>query len=142
MRPDAVPEPYHSITPYLLVSDVDAFLDFAARAFGSTVKERLTDGEGVARHAEVFLGDSVVMVGAGPDGAGGAVLYHYVPDADAACARAVEAGASVFQEATDQFYGDRTAAVNDPFGNQWWLATRQETLSSDEMQRRMHDARG
>ncbi|MEO0649707.1 MAG: VOC family protein [Planctomycetota bacterium] len=139
MSAPSTPPGYHSITPYLLVGDVDGSIAFVRAAFEAEVTERLTDDAGQARHAEVRIGDSKLMLGNGP--AGSAVLYHYVADVDAVFARAVEAGGTVFQEPRDEFYGDRVAAVNDPFGVQWWIATRKETLTSEQMQARMGEAR-
>lgn len=140
MSTPGVPAGYHSVTPYLTVSDLPAELAFLAAAFGAIETEHIRDGEGNSMHAEVRIGDSIVMVGqareAATSGTNGAVLYLYDPDVDACYGRAMAAGARSFQEPTDQFYGDRTAALYDPAGNQWWIATRKEEVSSDEMARR------
>jgi uncharacterized glyoxalase superfamily protein PhnB len=94
--------------------------------------------DGVVMHAEVRIGDSMVMLS---DGGGEwkpmpAVLYLYVPDADATYRRALDAGATSVQEPTTQFYGDRHGGVRDPSGNVWWIATRVEDVSPEELQKR------
>lgn len=133
-----VPEGYHTVTPYLAVHGAAKLIDFLQRAFGATVIERLEQPGGAIAHAEVRIGDSIVMVG---DAAREwkpmpAMLHMYVPDTDAAYRRAIAAGGTSIREPADQFYGDRSAAVQDACGNQWWLATRIENLTSEEIQKR------
>jgi PhnB protein len=141
-----IPHGFHTLTPAVVVDGGAAALDFYARAFGAEVTLRLDMGELVA-HSEVRIGDSMVYVCdpmpdyglVAPDGSGAvsASLLIYCEDADAAHARAVQAGATVLSEVSDQFHGDRVGAVRDPFGHRWVIATRTEDMSAAEMQRRM-----
>ena len=121
MAVNTVPDGYHSVTPYLLVRGVPAFIDFLTNAFDATETDRSTI-DGTVMHAEVQIGDSRVMIGeATPMPAS---IYLYVGDADATYRRALNAGATTLQEPIDTPYGDRRAGVTDLFGNQWWIATR------------------
>jgi PhnB protein len=144
MTVQPIPPGYHTITPYLIAADPTASLDFLERGLGGEVTERMEDDSGVVRHAEVRIGDSLVMLGpARPDWpARPAMLYLYVEDCEAWYARALEQGATSVQAPTDQFYGDRVAAVQDAAGNQWWLATHVEDVTPDEMQKRMQAMHG
>ncbi len=132
-----IPDGYHSVTPYLTVPDAAGLIEFLRRAFGAQEVHRFTR-DGAVSHAEVRIGDSVVMLGQ----AGGewqpmpAALHLYVPDADAVYRRALQAGAASLREPADQFYGDRMAGVRDPAGNYWWIATHVEDVSPEEMRRR------
>jgi uncharacterized glyoxalase superfamily protein PhnB len=133
-----VPEGYHSVTPYLIVEGVPGLIEFMVEAFGGEETERLPGPDGTIMHAEVRIGDSVVMMG---EATGGferlpGSLYLYVADVDAVYERALQSGAASLSEPADQFYGDRSAAVKDPSGCHWWLATRQEDVSPEELQRR------
>jgi len=120
-----IPDGYHSVTPYLLASDAGKLLDFVKEAFGADEIMRMPGEHGEVSHAEVRIGDSVVMMGQPGDGspATAAALYFYAEDADAMYKRAVAAGAESTEEPADQFYGDRRAGVKDPAGNTWWIAT-------------------
>ena len=140
----SVPEGYHTVTPYLRVSDPRLVLAFAGRAFGARVTEQLTAPDGSVMHAEMRVGDSLVMLGGAPDGSPPfpAMLYLYLPDVDDAYRRALDAGGTSLREPEDQFYGDRVGAVRDAGGNEWWLATRKETLSAEELARRVASAGG
>ena len=133
-----IPEGYHTVTPYLVVSGVADLLTFLKGAFDAEQREYLTSPDGGIMHAEVKIGDSVVMMGepSNESEAIPALLYLYVKDVDAAYKRAIEAGATSLREPEDQFYGDRSAAVRDACGNQWWLATHVEDVPADEMQKR------
>ncbi|HEX5432191.1 MAG TPA: VOC family protein [Bryobacteraceae bacterium] len=136
-----VPEGYHSVTPYLVVSGVDKLLDFVKRAFGAREIHRMARPDGLIMHAEAQIGDSRIMMG---DAAGQhpnmpAMLYLYVPDVDATYQRALSAGAKSVSEPKTQFYGDRNGAVADPCGNQWYIATHVEDVSPDEMERRSRE---
>ena len=140
------PEGYHNVTPYLTVDDARAALDFYARAFGATEIMRMEMGDKIG-HAEIRIGDSVVMLSdewpdmdkLSPKNRGGSTagLMVYLPDADAAFARAIEAGATEERAVEDQFYGDRSGSVKDPFGHSWMLSTHIEDVPEDEMKRRM-----
>jgi PhnB protein len=148
----AVPEGYHSATPYMTVRDAAAALDFYKKAFGAEELFRLTEPGGRIGHAEFRIGDSPIMIsdeypdfGAlSPAALGGSPIKMmlYVPDCDAAVKRAVAAGATVLRQPADQFYGDRTAMVADPFGHGWYLQTRIEEVSPQEMQKRYSKAMG
>lgn len=140
------PEAYHSVTPYLTVDDAAAAIDFYARAFGATEVMRLPMG-GRIGHAEIVIGDSHVMLSdewpeygkLGPTARGGATSTQliYLDDVDAAFARALAAGATEEMAVADQFWGDRSGSVRDPFGHSWMLSTHVEDVSEDEMQRRV-----
>jgi PhnB protein len=133
-----IPEGYHSITPYLTVPGVARLLDFLREAFGAEQQVRMDGPDGRVMHAEVRIGDSMLMMGE-PQGDAApmpASLYLYVPDVDSIYARALAAGAVSISEPATQFYGDRHGAVKDPCGNQWWIATHVEDVPSDEMERR------
>jgi PhnB protein len=146
MTVKAVPEGYHSVTPYLIVDNGNAALDFYKRAFGATEVVRLPMGDKIA-HAEVRIGDSIVMLSdewpdmgkLSPKSRGGATagLMIYLPDVDAAFARAISEGATEERPVENQFYGDRSGTVVDPFGHSWTLSTHVEDVSEEEMQRRM-----
>jgi len=132
-----VPDGYHSVTPYLIVRGVAKLIDFLKEAFEAVETERLPGPDGTIGHAEVRIGDSIVMMGEGghfdpmP-----AAIYLYVNDVDAYYARALDAGATSVMEPTDQFYGDRSGGVKDAFGNLWFVATHKEDVSREEILRR------
>jgi PhnB protein len=137
-----IPDGYHAVTPYLVVQGAAKLIDFLKQAFAAQETERLARPDGMIGHAEVRIGDSIVMMSE----AGGAwapmpsAMYLYVNDADATYKRALQAGATSTMEPTDQFYGDRSAGVKDPSGNQWWIATHKEDLSPEELAKRAHAA--
>jgi len=146
-----IPEGYHSVTPYLIVDGADAAIRFYGEAFGAAEVLRMPMGEsGKLAHAEVKIGDSHVMLAdefpevghLGPHKRGGptASLMIYVPDVDAAYAKAIGAGAKEERPPADQFWGDRMGTLLDPFGHRWTLATHVEDVAEDEMQRRMAEA--
>lgn len=138
----AIPEGYHTVTPYLVGPDVAGLLKFLAAAFGATETERVTDPGGAVRHAEVQIGDSRVMMGepTGDYAPMPAMLQLYVEDVDAVYQRALRAGGISIEEPADQFYGDRTSGVRDPAGNRWFIATHIEEVAPDEMARRAQAA--
>ena len=133
-----VPDRYHTVTPYLTVQGVPKLIDFVKRVFDATELERMSRPDGTIGHAEVRIGDSVVMMGEarGESTPMPGTLYVYVSDTDAVYKRALEAGAASLMEPADQFYGDRNAAVRDPVGNHWWIATHKEDVSPQEIVRR------
>ena len=141
-----IPEGYHSVTPYLIIRDAARAIDFYKRALGATEVFRMEAPGGKIGHAEIRIGDSVVMLAdeypdmgyRGPQSIGGSAvsLMVYVEDVDTQFRRAVESGAKVRQELKDQFYGDRSGTIEDPFGHVWTLATHKEDLSEEEMTRR------
>jgi PhnB protein len=136
-----IPDGYHSITPCLIVNDASRILDFVKQAFEAQEIHRTTGRDGCVQHAEVRIGDSVVMISQahGEWRAMTAALYLYVPDTDALYRRALQAGGTSLQEPTDHFYGDRSGGVTDPCGNQWFIATHVEDVSDAELQRRSQE---
>ena len=138
MAVKAIPDGYHTITPYLTVQGAGQLIDFLKLAFDAQETERITAPDGAIAHAEVRIGDSIVMM----SDAGGerapmpSGLYLYVNDTDAAYKSALRAGATSIMEPADQFYGDRSAGVKDPAGNHWWIATHKEDVSPEELKRR------
>lgn len=142
-----VPPGYATVTPYLIVRGAGKAIDFYQRAFGAVELFRLDGPDGTIAHAEIRIGDSPVMLADGMSGysdpltlGGSAVSFMvYVPDVDAAFARAIAAGATVQRPVADQFYGDRTGTLVDPFGHVWSLGTHVEDVSPEEMNRRMRE---
>jgi PhnB protein len=134
-----VPDGYHTVTPYLVVGDAEKVLDFTIKAFGAKEKVRMPGPDGKVAHAEVTIGDSVVMIGSPAPGQRlmPGMIYLYVDDTDATYKKALAAGAKSVEEPTDAFYGDRRAAVEDSQGNQWFIATHQEDPTPEQMQERM-----
>ncbi len=142
-----IPEGYHTITPYLIVADVTAAFEFYKIAFGASVLDSFAGPDGKIVHAELKLGDSPFMIGGtcekmqarDPNAYGGSPvgIILYVEDADASFNRAVGAGAKVLRPLTDQFYGDRSGTVTDPFGHNWTISTRKENVSPEEMRKRI-----
>ena len=148
--PKAVQNPppgYHSLTPYMTVKNAHAALDFYKKAFGAEMLMQLDMPDGSIAHAEIRIGDSVVRLSEeneawgtkGPLTLGGSPMFlmAYVADVDTAFRRALEAGASEVRPVADQFYGDRSGTLKDPFGHQWTLSTHIEDVSQEEAQRRM-----
>jgi PhnB protein len=137
-----IPEGYHTVTPYLVVPRVAELIDFLKQAFGAEEMFRMPRPDGAIAHAEVRIGDSMVMMGEpmGEFQPMPAMIHLYVDDADAMYRRAVDAGATSVREPTDQFYGDRSAGVKDQAGNQWFIATHKEDVAPDELARRAEAA--
>jgi len=137
-----IPDGYHSVTPYLTVQGVTKLIDFLKQAFEAQEIERMTRPDGTIGHAEVKIGDSIVMMGE----AGGewqpmpGAIYLYVNDVDTTYQCALQAGAVSTMEPMNQFYGDRSAGVKDPSGNLWWIATHKEDLSREELMKRAQAA--
>ena len=143
-----IPEGYHSVTPYLIVDDANAAIDFYKKAFGATEKFRLPMGDKIG-HAEIKIGDSFVMLAdefpdmghLGPKARGGTTvsLLIYVEDVDSAFKQAIEAGAKEVRPVENQFWGDRMGTLTDPFGHQWSLGTTVEEVSPQELETRMKE---
>jgi uncharacterized glyoxalase superfamily protein PhnB len=133
----SIPDGYQSLIPYFSVVDATALLEFVKKAFGAEEKFKMADPNGVVRHAEARIGDCVLMIGQGPTSRPN-TLYMYVPDVDAAYKRAMSASgaAKSLREPTDEWYGDRSAGLEDSQGNQWWLATHIEDVSPEELAKR------
>lgn len=139
-----IPDGYHSITPYLIVKSAAEAIDFYKRAFGATELLRMPDAKGRVSHAEIRIGNSVIMMADehpeikaySPAHYGGSAvsLLVYVEDCDAVFHRAVAAGATVERPLADQFYGDRTGGVVDPFGYRWYISTHIKDVSAEELQ--------
>lgn len=140
----AIPDGYHSIQPYLHVRGAAHAIEFYKKAFGATERSRMNKASGQVSHAELQFGDSVVMLAEevpqrgihSPQHFGGSAcsIMFYVEDCDAVYQQALAAGAKSLREPADQFYGDRSAGVEDPFGFQWWLGTHVKDVSAEEMQ--------
>lgn len=119
-----VPEGFHTVTPYLVVRGVARLIEFLTQAFGAEEVLRVTRDDGSIRHAQVRIGDSMVELGEAESGTSmPGVLHLYVPDVDATYRRALTAGATSLREPADQDFGERHAAVADPSGNHWYIAT-------------------
>ena len=141
-----IPDGYHSVTPYLCVKGAAQAIEFYKKAFLATERMRIAQPDGRVGHAELQVGDSVIMlsdefpeIGArSPQSLGGSPvgIHLYVEDADAIFSQAVAAGAKIKRPIADQFYGDRLGGVEDPFGHNWWISTHKEDLSPQEIERR------
>jgi PhnB protein len=142
-----IPDGYHSVTPYLIVDGASAAIDFYKAAFGATERLRVPGPSNRIGHAELDIGDSVIMLADahpemdihGPQKFGGSPvsITLYVPDVDAVIAKAVAGGAILKRPVADQFYGDRTGGIKDPFGHHWHISTHIEDVSPAELNRRM-----
>ena len=145
-----IPDGYHVVTPYLALGDATKAIDFYKRAFGARLRLRMDAPGGKVGHAELVIGDSVIMLAdefaemdfLGPQARGGTTvsLHIYVKNCDAAFAKAVAAGATSVRPPRDEFYGDRTGTLRDPFGHVWHLATHKEDLTPAELRRRGAEA--
>jgi uncharacterized glyoxalase superfamily protein PhnB len=136
-----IPEGYPQVSPYLIVDEPAALIQFIVDVLGGKETRRHEDDKGRIAHAEARIGDSVIMMGGATEQwpAAPAALYVYVEDTDAAYQRGLAAGATSLQEPADQFYGDRTAGVRDRFGNQWFIGTHIEAMSDEEMKKRSEE---
>jgi PhnB protein len=138
MAAKPIPEGFRTVTPYLLVQGGSRLIEFLQQAFDAEVVSRSDMPDGTVMHAQVKIGDSMVMMGESGDKwqPMPSMLYLYVDDVDAWYHRAMKAGATSVRELTNEFYGDRVGGVQDPSGNQWWIATHVEDVSPEEMARR------
>ncbi len=138
-----IPEGYHTVTPYLAVQGAANVLEFVKQAFGAEETFRMDTPDGKIGHAEVRIGDSIVMLADASTSDQGqlmpGMIHLYVEDVDKTYRQALEAGATSLREPTDQFYGDRTGGVRDAAGNQWWIATHVEDIPPEEMARRAEE---
>jgi PhnB protein len=146
-----VPEGYHTVIPYVVVEGGNAAIEFYKRAFGATERFRMGGPDGKVSHAEIEIGDSVVMLSdafpergvkapAKGDTGGSFGIFLYIPDVDSVFKKAVEAGATVTMPLENQFWGDRYGKLRDPFGHNWHLATHVEDVSPEEMAKRAQAA--
>jgi len=150
MKTKYMPQGFHAVTPYLTVKDGKRAIDFYKRAFGARERVMMPTPDGKVAHAELQLGDSIIMLGEecpehgtmSPQTLKGSPvgLALYVEDVDNVFNRAVTAGAAVKEAVSDKFWGDRAGALTDPFGHQWTLLTHVEDVPPEEMKRRMEDA--
>jgi len=141
-----VPAGYRNVTPYLVIDGAARALDYYKQVFGATERMRMPGPDGKIGHAEITIGDSMIMLadehiemGARAPGAfGGAAvsIMLYVKDVDATVKDAVAEGAKLLQPVEDKFYGDRMGTIEDPFGHHWHIATHKEDVPEDEMKRR------
>jgi PhnB protein len=146
-----IPDGYHSVTPYLIVSGAADAIDYYKKAFGATELFRM-DHQGKVGHAELKIGDSPFMLAdeypemgyRSPKALGGTPvsIMIYVEDVDTVYKQAIDAGATEVKPLQDQFYGDRSGTLTDPFGHVWTVATHKEDVSMEEMNRRMAAAHG
>lgn len=147
-----IPEGYPRVSPYLTVDGADAAIEFYGQVIGTTERVRMPGPDGKIAHAELQLGDSVIMLSdaipmfgnRSPKDIGGSpvVISVYMEDVDAVMAKAEEAGATIDSPATDQFYGDRSGQFTDPFGHRWNIQTHIEDVSPDEMEQRLASSMG
>jgi uncharacterized glyoxalase superfamily protein PhnB len=133
-----IPDGYHAVTPYLLVPGVAWLIEFLKEAFGAEEQLRINRPDGSLGHAELRIGDSVVMLGEPTEAFGPmpASLYLYVEDCDAVYRRALRAGGTSVMEPADLPSGERYGGVKDPSGNVWWVATHVEDVAPEEVARR------
>lgn len=141
-----IPDGYHSVTPYLIIKGASRAIDFYKNAFGATEIMRFPGPNNTIAHAEIKIGDSMIMLAdeglaqyKSPDAYGGTPvsLMIYVPDVDKTFKQAIANGAKETRAVQDQFYGDRSGNLTDPFGHVWTIATHVEDVSMDEMKKRM-----
>jgi PhnB protein len=146
MAAKPIPDGYNTATPYLIVKGAAEAIEFYKRAFGAAELMRMADPQGRVGHAEIRIGDSVIMLAdehpamgyRGPRSLGGSSvsILLYLPDVDAVFERAIRAGARSQRAVQNQFYGDRSGTLEDPFGHVWTIATHVEDVAPDELERR------
>jgi PhnB protein len=145
-----IPDGYNQAIPYLACRNAAKALEFYAKAFGATEQMRMAAPDGKIGHAEIKIGNALIMLSdeypemkvLSPQTIGGTPvgIHIYVPDVDALNKRAIAAGATVEREIANQFYGDRSVTLTDPFGHRWFFATHVEDVAPDEMKRRAEAA--
>jgi PhnB protein len=134
----AVPEGYHTVTPFLIVENASGLIQFIEKAFGGKQTYITKQDDGKIMHATATIGDSTIMVCDVMEGmpVQTAMLYLYLPDVDRVYKNALQANATSVHEPSDEFYGDRAGAVKDQWGNIWWIATHVEDVDEKELERR------
>ncbi|MFC3031725.1 VOC family protein [Pseudoalteromonas fenneropenaei] len=147
MSVPAIPAGYHSLTPYLVVAGANEAISFYQTAFGATLKLKMDTPDGKVAHAELLIGNSHLMLSDGCDdinfksphelGGTPVSLMCYVDNVDTVFATALAAGAKELRPVVDQFYGDRSGTLQDPFGHLWTISTHMEELSEQELQQRL-----
>ncbi len=143
MAVKAIPEGYHTVTPYLIVEKADEVIKFLKEAFDAKeVFEAMRGPDGKLKHAELLIGDSHIMLSeACPEkGKNSTMLYLYVNDVDKVYEKAIKAGGKEVRKPENQFYGDRSGGVKDVSGNEWWIATHVEDVNGAELEKRMKEA--
>jgi PhnB protein len=146
----AVPEGRHNVSPYLTVQDLARAIDFYKQVFGAKELMRINGPDGKIGHAELKIGDSIIMLGGemgatdlrSPQSLGGSTvsIFLYVDDVDSTFKQATTAGAKTVQPVADMFWGDRYGRLTDPFGHSWSIATHKEDVSPEEMGKRAQQA--
>jgi uncharacterized glyoxalase superfamily protein PhnB len=146
----AIPQGFHTVTPSLVVDGADRAIDFYRKAFGAVENMRFAGPDGKIMHAQITIGDSPVMLSdempehaaRGPRSMGGTSVgfFIYRDNVDAAWKQALDAGGIVHVPLADQFWGDRTGCIEDPFGHKWWLAQHIQDLSPDELRQKAEEA--
>lgn len=138
---DYKPAQYNTVTPYLIVEGAASLIDFIVAVLGGQETLRLPGSDGRIGHAEIRVGDSIIMLADAPraDAVTSTMLHLYVEDADAVYRRAMQRGAVSLREPRDEFYGDRMAGVRDSWGNQWYFATHVKDVSDADMSRRAQE---
>jgi PhnB protein len=150
MSVQAIPKGYHTITPFMTVRDAARAIEFYKQAFGAKEKGVMKGPDGKVMHAELVIGDSIIMLAdefpefgsLSPQSTGGSGtgLHIYIEDVDSAFDRAVKAGATVEMPVADMFWGDRYGKLRDPFGHKWSIGTHKADLSMEEMKKGMDEA--
>lgn len=137
----AVPEGFHTITPFLIVEKASELIEFIEQSFDGETTSMMKTDDGKIMHATVRVGDSQLMITDATEQykAGSCKLYLYVDDVDASYKDAIHAGGTSLREPTDEFYGDRSSGVKDAWGNEWWIATHTEDVSEKEMKKRQKE---
>ena len=151
MSVNPIPKGYHSVTPYLIINGAARAIDFYEKVFDATEVMRMADPSGKVGHAEIQIGDCRIMLAdahpemghRSPQSLGGSPvgIHLYLKDVDGTVEKAVAAGAKLERPVTDQFYGDRSGQIRDPFGHLWTVSTHKEDLSPEEMGKRAAAAR-
>ena len=136
-----VPDGYHSVQPYFMVRGAKGLLEFVKKVFNATEVENMSAPDGTIMHAELKIGDSIIMLADArdPHQPTTAALSVYVPDVDATYKRALAAGGTSTMEPANQFYGDRQGGVKDQFGNVWWISTVVEDVPKEEFMKRAQE---
>jgi PhnB protein len=152
MAAKPIPDGYHTVTPYLIIKNAAGAIDFYKKAFGAKEMFRMPGPDGKVMHAEIKIGDSPIMMAdefpemncLSPQTRGGPTssICLYVPDVDALYKQVQAAGATVVRPLQDQFYGDRSATLVDPYGHMWTIATHKEDLTMEEIEKRKAAMKG
>ena len=134
----AIPDGFHTVTPFLIVNQAEMLMEFIKNAFNGTVTSVMKQDDGKIMHATMTIGDSCIMLSDASEHYGPmqAMLHLYVEDIDKVYHQALQARGESLREPTDEFYGDRSGGIRDPWGNQWWIATHVEDVPEEEMRRR------